>query len=484
MEQQQQIQQKTANLQPIQAKPPGGMQQSANPILAKLIHLAVAALGAETPEQAGSVIVNRIHTLIKTDRAMLVPIKDKKKRILCISGDLDPAKGQDNPYAEAVHEMRKVFRKEPNPQIITQENLDEELKVPNTRKVLESVGGTSVLWFPLLMAGNQESGFVLWLERWNNKPWGQEEIKLLSHASMFFGHALSDPRGKREEKEGKKKKWWKKLLSFPLFLLLVSMIPMKARISSPIEVVPDRPHYVFAPFDGIMEELEVQPGEHVKNGALLFRYDTRVLEKQLEEARQGVAVTLAELARLEGAGYEDKDARAKIPVQKIEVARAEAEAVFLEKQLELSEVKAGETGVVILDEPDSLVGAPLQTGQLVLRIADPKRTKLSLMVPAADAGTFKVGDEVTARVDSNPLDSYSARLTWVGFEVKLSKDKGKKNATPIPSIMAEAEWLEDPPVIPGQLGRAHITGRDTVLGLVWFRRPLARWRDRFGKLGI
>ncbi len=475
--------QQLANIQPLPQKAAPAPSQAANTFLARLIHLAVAALGADTPEKAGSIIVNRIHTLVKTDRAILVPTKGKK-RIFCVSGDLDVSKGQDHPYTEAVHEIRNLFGKDEEPRIVTQESIPDEMNAPNARKVLDSVGGTSVLWMPLFMAGNQHSGFSLWLERWNNRPWNPEELKLLSHASMFFGHALSDPRAKREDAESKKKKWWKKLLSFPIFLLILSLIPMRARISTPIEIIPDRPHYVFAPFDGIMEELEVQPGEYVRKGDLLFRYDTRVPEKQLEEARRGVAVARAELARLEGAGYDDKDARAKIPVQKLEVERAQAEVTFLQNQLELSEVRAGADGVVILDDPDSLIGAPLQTGQLVLRVADPKRTKLRMMVPATDAGTFEVGNHVSARVDSNPWQTFPARVKWIGFEVALSTEASKQKSSPIPSIVTEAEWIGNPPVIPGQLGRANIFGKETILGLVWFRRPLARWRDRFGKLGI
>jgi hypothetical protein len=463
------------------ALPPGAQTQTAaNTILARLIHLSVAALGAETPEKAGSIIVNRIHTLLKTDRAILVPLKGKK-RIFCISGDLETCKGDDHPYSQAVHEIRKNFGKAHDPQVITRDNLPEDADAPNARKVLEAVGGTNILWFPLKMAGNQDSGFALWMERWNNRPWTPEEIKLLSHGSMFLGHALSDPRQKREDAESKKKKWWKKLLSFPLFILLVSLIPMNARISAPIEVVPDRPYYVFAPFDGIMEELEVQPGEHVKKGDLLFRYDTRVLEKQLEEARRGIAVARAELARLEGASYDDQEARARIPVQKLEIEQAEAEVAFIQKQLELSEVRSGADGVVILDDPDSLIGAPLQTGQMVLRVADPERTKLKLEVPATDAGIFEVGNPLYARMDANPLESYPAVVKRIGFDVVISTEDKK---TPIPSILVEAEWEGNPPVIPGQRGRCSIHGKKTVLGLVWFRRALSRWRNRFAMLGI
>ncbi len=464
----------------LQQKPAVPRQSAANTILARLIHLSVAALGADTPENAGGLIVNQVHTLVKNDRAILVPLKGSN-RIFAISGDLEVCKGEDHPYAQAVHEVRTHFRKERNPQVITQKSLPEKVSMPNVRKVLESVGGTTILWFPLLMAGNQESGFALWLERWNNKTWGPEEIKLLSHGAMFFGHALSDPRTKREDAESKKKKWWKKLLSFPVFILLVSLIPMNARISSPVQVVPDHPYYLFAPLGGIVEELAVQPGERVKKGDLIFRYDTRILEKQLEEAQRGVTVALTELVKLEGAAYGDQGARAQIPVQKLKIESVQANLAFIQKQLALSEVKSGADGVVILDDPDALIGASVGTGRMILRIADPTRTKLRLDVPVTDAGLFKKGDPVFARMDANPLKTFRARVKHIGFDVVISS--GDKS-TPVPSIRVEAEWEEKPPVLPGQRGRASIHGKKTRLGLVWFRRALTKWRNRFGTLGI
>ena len=470
------LQEKAINTQLLEQKTAGVQPQGANTILARLIHLSVAAFGASSPEEAGSTIVNRIHTLVTTDRAIIVPMKGKK-RIFCVSGDLEVTEGQDHPYSQAIHEIRKNFEKESAPRIITRETLPDDMDAPNARKVLDAVGGTNVLWLPLSMAEKEESGFSLWLERWNNKPWGEEEIRLLTHAGIFFGHALINPRKKRAQFKDKAKKLWKKLLSFPLFILLISLIPIHARISAPVQVVPDKPYYVFAPFDGIMEELSVKPGEHVKKGDLLFQYDTRVLEKQLEEARRGVAVALAEMVRLEGAAYDDLDARARIPVQKLEVERAKAEVAFMEKQLELSEVRAGADGVVVLDDPDSLIGAPLSTGQLVLRVADPTRTKLKLMVPVADAGIFHKGDPVFVRLDTNPLKMFPARVEWIGFDVVISDKQ-------IPSIMAEARWEAETPATPGQAGTARIHGEETPLGLVWFRRPLSRWRNRFGTLGI
>ena len=156
-------------------------------------------------------------------------------------------------------------------------------------------------------------------------------------------------------------------------LVALMFIPIHARINAPVQVVPDQPHYIFAPFDGIVDELMVEPGETVTPGDVIFRYDTRVLEKQLDETRQAVAVAQAELARLEGAAYDDREARAKIPVQKLEVRRRQSDVSFIEPSLSFPTSGPRKPGMVVLDDPDTLIGAALQTGEMVLSIADPDR---------------------------------------------------------------------------------------------------------------
>ncbi|GBC61687.1 hypothetical protein DENIS_2649 [Desulfonema ishimotonii] len=438
-----------------------------NTILARMVNLSVGAMKAESLDKAANIIVNQMHTLVKNERAVLVPLTGKQ-RVFCISGDLEPS--QDNPFSQAVHEVRKAFRGRPEPRVITSDTLPEGSKMPYSEKALEAMGGTSVLWAPLPHPGG-ESRYALWLERWKKKPWAEEEIKLLNHALVFFGYALGVPRTQKVKPTVKKRTFG--LLAVLAFFFIM-WLPIPSRVNAPVQVVPDHPYYVFAPFDGIVEDLAIQPGEKVRKGDLIFRYDTRVLEKQLEEAqRGGLAVALAELARLEGAGYADEEARARIPVQKLEVERKRAEVAFLKKQLALSEVRTDADGVVVLDDPDALIGASLQTGQLVLSIAEPDRTKLRVMVPVSDAGLLQEGASVMVRLDSDPLRSIDARVERVGFDVLMSDER-------IPSILVESVWDGKADVTPGQRGTARIEGTKTFLGMQLFRKPLMALRDLIG----
>lgn len=454
---------------PQQQKQAGApSQQAANTLLARLVHLAVAALGADSIKKAAAIIVNQIHTLVKTERALIVNLKGQD-RIFCISGDLDPPK--DNPFSQAVHEIRTAYRDEEESTVISQDTIPADLKAPNARRVLEAMGGTQILWLPIPARGGEERQYALWLERWSNKTWNPEEMKLLGHAGVFFAHALA-PRQKPKKKVKKPIAFMAMVLAF-----LLMWLPMYAQINAPMQIVPDRPYYVFAPFDGIVEELAVEPGEKVDPGDLIFRYDTRVMEKQLEEARQGVAVARAELARLEGAAYDDQEARAKIPVQKLEIERRESQVAFLKKQLELSEVRTDKGGVVVLDEPDALIGASVRTGEMILNIADPERTKAKIMVPVEEAGLLEKGAPAVIRLDSDPLRSIEAKVDHIGFDVVMSDMSDE----PMPAVLVEAKWQsDDPDVVPGQRGKARIQGPKTTLGMQMCRKPLRLLRDVFG----
>ncbi|MEE4358673.1 MAG: HlyD family efflux transporter periplasmic adaptor subunit, partial [Desulfococcaceae bacterium] len=208
-------------------------------------------------------------------------------------------------------------------------------------------------------------------------------------------------------------------------------------------------------------------------GDIIFRYDTRILEKQLEEARKGIAVARAELARLEGAAYKDEDARAKIPVQKLEIERKESEVAFIEKQLELSEVRTASAGVVVIDDPDALIGASLRTGEMVLSIADPEHTRPRMMVPVTDAGLLNKDAPVFIHLDSDPLRRITGKVERIGFDVRLSDEQ-------VPSVLVDAQWEDEVNAAPGQRGSARIQGPKTYLGLQIFRKPLMSLRTMFG----
>lgn len=443
-----------------------GQQVVVNTVLARIIQLAVALLKTADAGSKGALLVNQIQNLVRADRVMLVPIRGNT-RIAAASGGMTAA--QDSQYSEVINDVRRLFGTATQPCTFSGQDMPEGA-TDYLKTFLGSMNGVALLWMPLVLP-EQEVRYALWVERWNGRQWLEEETKLLDHGMPLFAKGMETPRRSLVPKH------WKKgralILSLILFGALMCL-PFRAQVTAPVQVEPLEPLYVFAPFDGIIETLLVQPGEKVTEGVPLFRYDTRVLEKRFQEAVRGVASARAELARLEAAGYDDREARSKIPVQKIEVLQKQAEVDFLQEQLGRAVVKATEGGLILLDDADALVGAAVRTGQLVLRVADPASTRLKIMVPVADSGLLLQNASMDIRLDSDPLHTLAGRTKRIGFDVQLSDDR-------VPSIQVFGEWVGNATVRPGQRGIVRIQGPDTVLGMQIFRKPLTTLR---GWLGI
>jgi biotin carboxyl carrier protein len=432
-------------------------------LLARVIQAGLQAMEAHTRKETAAIIVNRVGDILPMDRAVLVRMHGRLP-IEAVSGG--GVVEQASNFADAVREARRRYREANEPKALPPE--PEPGGSMHLRRVQKAMGGTSIVWLPLRLGRGKEApppAYALWLERWNGRDWKPNDLQLLDLVALPFGHAMVERR--KTLSLGVKRL----LMMGVLLALLVAMfIPVRSSVVAPVQVVPDRPVHVLAPLEGILRKLEVRPGQQVDVGTLLFSYDARVLDKQIDEGRRAVAVARAELARLEGAAFGDAQAQAQLPVQRLEVKRAEAELEFAQAQRRRADVRATVAGTVVLEDPESMIGAPLQVGQLVMSIADPTRTKLRIMVPAGDAGLLRKGADVEIRLDRNPLKSLPATVTRIGFDVRQSDLQ-------IPSVLVEARWNQlGARIQPGQRGSAKLYSEPTALGMQIFRKPLVTLR--------
>lgn len=454
----------TVQVQPAAAGPAVTREM----VLARFIRLCSSTLASPMEKESAAIIVNRISEIVRVDRAVLVRLSGKEA-ICAVTGGGNAA--QDSSFADAVEYVRRMYRDRLDPIVVPPGQGSSKGPSGHLIDIQNAMGGTSVLWLPLWL--NQDAKipaeYALWLERWHGSAWNGADIELLGHAALFLGHSMARP---RRAMVRPKKGMIKAIAALALIVALAW--PVTSSVTAPVRVVPDRPYHIFAPMDGILKDLHVMPGDTVRENEILFRYDSRVLDKRLDEARRNVAVARAKLARLQGAAHRDPQARAEVPVQQLEVERAEADVDFYANQLARAEVRTARPGVIVLDDPDALIGAALQTGQAVLSVADPSQTKLRIMVPASDIGFLKEGAQVKVRMDSDPLKSLPAGITRIGFEVVLSQDQ-------IPSVLAEATWVgKTPAPQPGQKGSAKIFGKTTSLGMQILRKPLIAMRKLTG----
>ena len=436
-------------------------------VLARFIRFCSSVFSTPLPQEAAALIVNRISEMVRVDRAVLVKLNGKNPIVAVTGGG---AAAQDSFFADAVETVLQRYKDRQETAIVPRIPDNARESSPYLWQVQQAMGGTRILWLPLWLSNDNSIApqYALWLERWHGHPWEKQDIDLLQHAALFLGHGLMRPRV-----ETQSKKRFNRIAALIILFVFLAM-PVTSSVTAPARIAPDRPCYIFAPMDGILKELFVRPGQWVEKDDILFRYDSRVLDKRLDEAYRNVAVARAKFARLEGAAHRDPDARAELPVQRLEVKRAEADVQFFANQRARADVKNARPGVIVLDDPDALIGSNLQTGQAVMSVADPSQTKLRIMVPASDIGFLKKGARVSVHLDTTPLKSYPAIITRIGFEVKISEEQ-------VPSVLTEAIWVGTPPnVRTGQKGTAKIMGKSTLMIMQILRKPLIKLRTFLG----
>jgi len=433
--------------------PPNQQAQQAVPILARFVHYANRALATESTAEAAAQIVTRFGELMPVDRVVLVK-HGWRPRVLAVDTGAEVAR--QGRFSAMLRRFAKVQRQRTEPLRLPVSNpvADD----PRDEAMRQAMNGSHALWLPLARTSDGMPSHSLWLERWNNRPWLDEEMTLLTRLGPFLSASLGAGRRKAVSR-------WRWVAV--IFLLGLFCFPVTESAVAPAQVIAQAPRHVFAPLDGIVKTLHVRPGQWVQPGDLLLSYDTRVLDQQLNEARQQEAVARAELARLESAAYTDAEARAKLPVQTLVVAQAQAQTTFYHAQRAQADVPASIAGMVVLDDEQALVGAPVQLGERLFELANPEQTKLRLHVPVTDSGLVMMDSVVKLRLDSQPLQVWSATVSRIGFDVNVSADD-------IPSIVVDAQWREQAPtgVLPGQHGSARVEAGMTVLGWQILRKPV------------
>jgi len=205
-----------------------------------------------------------------------------------------------------------------------------------------------------------------------------------------------------------------------LFLLLV--FPVRLTVVGQGELVPREPVVVRAPLDGVLHEFHVSPNQLVKQGDALFSYDNDVIRSRLLVAQQTLATAQAEYRQAAQSAL--TDARAKFQIASLvgKVQEKQAELKFLTEQVSRTTVTAPQAGVVLFDEVSEWIGKPVQTGERVVRIADPADVELEVWINLADAVPLQAGDEAKLFLAANPLDSLAAEVRWVGYEAQPRPD--------------------------------------------------------------
>lgn len=238
---------------------------------------------------------------------------------------------------------------------------------------------------------------------------------------------------------------------------------------------------VAAETDGVLEAVDVRPGDRVARGARVARVDTRLLRQDLEMARASLAAAEAERERaatalaeaeqkaerrralsdllskeeLAASEVERRSAAAGLEAARARVGEERARAGRLAASLGRAEIRAPFDGTVAQRYLDP--GARVAAGTPVVRLVSAGDLMVRFAVPPADRPRLAPGATVRVRVESTGI-TVPATVRQVAPEIDASSQMVFVEATLEPGA-AQAAVLQ-----PGMVARVEIPGTTARTG--------------------
>ncbi len=303
--------------------------------------------------------------------------------------------------------------------------------------------------------------------------WGQSDIAVSSRLAETYAHAW-------RELSGRRRKGLQALrpriyaLTVSLLALMALMLPVPMTALAPAEVVASEPMIVSAPVEGVIEAIDVDPGQVVRVGDVLVRLSQTVVRNKAEIARREVAVAEARIKQAAILAMSDARGRHELSIAEADLQLKRAELAFAVDMESRTIIKAGRAGVAAYPDRKSLVGRPIAAGERVMEIADPTAVEVRIDVAMPDAVALTPAGRVKLFLDIEPLSPREARIVRSDYKAR----PGDSDVLAFKTF-ARLEGEGKVPRI-GLRGTAQIYGESTYLGIFLFRRPLAAARQYLG----
>ncbi len=324
-------------------------------------------------------------------------------------------------------------------------------------------------WVPLVDSRKGVFGGLLYA---SGEQWSDASLSIADRVATTCGHALRALSPPRLLRTFSLPRWLSALLLFGAACLI--FLPVPLTVLAPFEVVAAKPQIVTSPLDGAIASIEVPPSSNVVQGQVLFRFDTTTLQADANIAAEKARVAAAKLETAQNGAFGAEEYRNSLGILEKEFDLAQIEHAYAETLLKRANVSAERSGVVLYSTSADLIGKPVQVGEKVMEIADPKHVAYRISVGVHDSIALQTHFPARLFFDSDPLHPMNAGITELSY-----------HATPQPDgqltyqVLAESDENATPPRI-GVRGTAQISGQTVSLGFYLLRRPIAAFRQTLG----
>ena len=257
-------------------------------------------------------------------------------------------------------------------------------------------------------------------------------------------------------------------------------IPADFNVEATGTLQPELRRHLFAPLDGVVEELLVEHGQQVKLDEPLLRLRNPELalelsrvagELQTAQARWATVRAQRSSPNLEpGAANDERQLAAEEEQLREQIAGLETQQQVLRSSLADLQVSSPLAGVVLTwNLSDRLLNRPVKRGQKLLTVADPSSPwTVELQIPDRDAGHVLAARKADPELRVALQLGSDAATTRYGRVVSISQAAESTAGEPTQVIVTAQ--LDEPPSVEALAG-ASVAGRihcgRRSLGYVW-----------------
>ncbi|QWT20202.1 HlyD family efflux transporter periplasmic adaptor subunit [Bacillus sp. NP157] len=257
-------------------------------------------------------------------------------------------------------------------------------------------------------------------------------------------------------------------------LLVLLLLPVREYTLVPAEIISTHSQVIASPREGVIRRMVVLPNASVKSGQVLAELDDTTLRNKLAVAQAELATANVEMHQAAQQAIENQNAKADLGMAEGKLHEREVDVASLQREVQKLEIRAPVDGVFVYSDPDDWAGRPVQTGERIGLLADPRTLGVRAWAPVGEPTNLEDGAPMTVFLKVAPLSPVDARLDYAGYQ-PVEAPNGVASYVLRGTIAGDHAAARI-----GLQGTARVSGRWSVLGYLMLRRPLATVRAWLG----
>lgn len=172
---------------------------------------------------------------------------------------------------------------------------------------------------------------------------------------------------------------------------------------------PARQNVVGSDANGKIVSIKFEEGDQVRQGQLLAKVDDEMLQLQLDNAEVGLEGNKNDDSRYSNLAKENAVSGVQVEKTKLGVRSGEIQKKQIQKQIKSTSITAPYAGVITKKMID--LGSFVGNGSQLFEITDISSLKLTVNVPERDVLKFRMGEQVSVRVDIYGDREFKGKIT-------------------------------------------------------------------------